>query len=183
MKRYLSVIAISLLLGLTAVAQQNPSDAPATKEDIEKYLDVTHSREMMSQMVDAMLKPMHQMIHEQFEKDKAKLPPDFETRMNKMLDESMKAFPWDEMLQSMIPVYQKHLTKGDVTAMVAFYSTPTGQKLLKEMPQMMAEAMQSWMPMMRKHMEAMQERVQEEIAQMLKDSKAASKSDQKPTRN
>jgi hypothetical protein len=182
MKRSLIAISICLLFSLASFAQQNASDSPATKEDIEKYLEVTHSREMMGQIVDAMLKPMHQMIHEQFEKDKDKLPADFETRMNKMLDDSMKTFPWNEMLDSMVPVYQKHLTKGDVATMVAFYSTTTGQKLLKEMPQMMAEAMQSWMPMMRRHMEAMRERVQQETAEMLKDSHP-SKADKKPVSN
>ena len=183
MKRILTLIVLCLLLCLGSAAQQNPGDAPATREDVEKILEVTHSREMMAQTVDAMLKPMHQMIHEQFLKDKNKLPADFETRMNRMMDDFMKTFPWNDMLDSMIPVYQKHLTKADVNTMVAFYSTATGQKLLKEMPQMMAEAMQSWMPMLQKHMEAMQERVQQEIAQMLKDSQPASKADKKPVSN
>lgn len=183
MKRYLTLIALCLVLSLATVAQQNPNDAPATKQDIQKYLEVTHSRQMMGQMVDAMLKPMHQMIHEQFEKDKDKLPADFESRMTKMMDDSIKSFPWDEMIDSMIPVYQKHLTKGDVDAMVAFYSAPTGQKLLREMPQIMAEAMQNMMPMMRRQMEAMQQRMQKEVTAMIKDSDSSSRSNQKPANN
>jgi len=106
-KRNLIAAAICLSLSLPAIAQQNPNDAPASKEDVEKYLEVMHSREMMSQMVDAMIKPMHQAIHEQFMKDKDRLPADFETRMNKILDEYLKTFPWDEVLKSMVPVYQK----------------------------------------------------------------------------
>jgi hypothetical protein len=183
MKRYVTLFAFCLVFSFAAVAQQDPNDTPATKEDIQKYLDVTHSRQMMAQMVDAMLKPMHQMIHEQFEKDKDKLPADFESRMTKMMDDSIKSFPWDEMIDSMIPVYQKHLTRGDVNAMVAFYSTPTGQKLLREMPQIMAEAMQNMMPMMRRQMEAMQQRMQEEVTAMIKDYDSSSKSNQKPNRN
>jgi len=183
MKRTLIILAICLGFGLRAVAQQNPDDAAATKEDIQRYLEVTHSRQMMGQMVEAMMKPMHQMVHEQFEKDKDKLPADFETRMTKMMDDTMRSFPWDDMIQSMIPVYQKHLTKGDVNAMAAFYSTPTGQKLLKEMPQIMAEAMQTMMPMLRRHMEAMQERMQQEIAAMMKETGPASKPATKPTNN
>jgi len=45
------------------------------------------------------------------------------------------------MLDDMIPVYQRHLTKQDVDSMLAFYNTPTGQKLLREQPAMMAEGM------------------------------------------
>ena len=172
MKRTLLILALCLAFAGVGAAQQSAADAPATKEDVEKYLKVMHSREMMAQMVDAMSKPMHQMIHERFEKDKDKLPGDFEAKMNKMMDDTMKAFPWDEMLESMVPVYQKHLTKGDIDAIVAFYAAPTGQKLLREMPAMMGEAMQVMMPILRKQMDAMTDRMQEEVAQMLKDPKA-----------
>ena len=174
MKRFLLTLAICLAFVKAGAAQQSAADAPATKEDVQKYLDVMHSREMMAQMVEAMSKPMHQMIHEQYMKDKDKLPADFEARMNKMMDDTMKAFPWDEMLQSMVPVYQKHFTKGDVDALVAFYGAPTGQKILRELPAITAEAMQSMMPVLRKQMDTMTVRVQEQVAQMLKDSKVRS---------
>jgi hypothetical protein len=170
MKKLWLLLFVTLFCASGIVAQQNPADAPASKEDIRRYLDVMHSREMMAQIADSMMKPMHQMLHERYLKDKTKLPPDFEDRMNKMMDDEMKAFPWDEMLNAMIPVYQKHLTKSNVDAMVAFYSGPTGQKLLKELPVMMGEAMQAMMPVMQKQMESMTERVQKEVAEMTHDS-------------
>jgi hypothetical protein len=55
----------------------------------------------------------------------------------------------------MVPVYQRHLSKGDVSAMQAFYETPTGQKLLREQPAMTAEAMQAMQPRMQKMMATM----------------------------
>ena len=182
MKRIFLSLSASFVFAMSGLAQQSPSDAPATKEDVQKYLDVMHSREMMTQMVEAMSKPIHQMIHEQYLKDKDKLPADFEARMNKCMDDSLKSFPWDEVLQAMVPVYQKHLTKGDIDAIVAFYSAPTGQKLLKEMPVMMGEAMQAMMPILRKQTDAMKEQVQQQTAQMLKESgvKPAVKSQASP---
>ena len=167
MKRLIPGLVLVLVCAATGWAQQSAADPPATNEDVQRYLDVIHSREMMTQMVDAMVKPMHQMIHEQFMKDKNKLPANFEARMNKMMDDSMKSFPWGEMMQAMVPVYQKHFTKGDIDTIVAFYSAPTGQKMLKEMPTMMSEAMQSMMPIIRKQMDTMTERIQQEVAQML----------------
>jgi uncharacterized protein len=171
MKRILLVLPLCLLSGVVTLAQQTASDAPATKEDIQKYLDVMHSREMMRKMLDAMSKPQHQLMHEEFLKHKDQLPPDFEERTSRMMDDMMKSFPWDEMLDAMIPVYQKHLTKGDVEALVAFYSTQTGQKVLQEMPAIVAEAMQAMLPIMQKQMDAMTERMQQQVAQMIKDSK------------
>jgi hypothetical protein len=170
MKRIFLALTACLAFALNGVAQQSPADAPASKEDIQKYLDVMHAREMMGQMVEVMSKPMHQMVHEQYLKDKDNLPADFEARANKMADDAMKGMPWDEILQAMAPVYQKHLTKGDVDALVAFYSSPTGKKVLRDMPVVMAEAMQAAMPLLRKHMDAMTEQLQQQVAQMKKES-------------
>jgi len=171
MKRLWLTSSLFLLLPMVGAAQQSASDSPATKEDVEKYLEVTHARTMMKQIMDVMTKQVHQMVHDQISKDLDKLPPDFETRMNKITDDMLKTFPVDEMLDAMIPVYQKHWTKGDVDAMVAFYSTPTGQKILRELPTTMAEAMQAMQSIMQKRMSGMMERVQQQIAQMVKESK------------
>jgi len=182
MKRIFLALTACLVFALPGVAQQSPADAPASKEDVQKYLDVMHSREMMTKMMDAMSKPMHQMMHEQYLKDKDKLPPDFEARMNKIMDDYMKNLPVEEMLQAMVPAYQKHFTKGDIDGLVAFYSSPTGQKVIQELPAITAEAMQSMMPIMRKQIEVMTERMQEQFAQMIKESgaKPAAKSQASP---
>ena len=168
MKKFSLAIILTLFSTFSIVAQQNPADAPASKEDVQHLLDIMNSRDMTLKMVDAMTKPMHQTIHEQYLKEKDKLPADFEERMNKMMDDEMKSFPWDEVLDTMIPVYQKHLAKRDVDAMAAFYSGPTGQKILKEMPAIMGDAMQAMMPIIRKRMDGMTERMQEQIAEMMK---------------
>lgn len=170
MKHVLVVVLLSAGFCGCVCAQQNPGDAPATKEDIQRYFDVMHNKEMMTKMADAMAKPMHQMIHEQYMKDKDKLPADFEERMNKTMDEYMKTFPWTEILDATVPVYQKHFTKNDVDALVAFYSTPTGQKLIRELPEITAESMQNMMPLLRKNIDTMNQHMQEEIAAMVKES-------------
>ena len=172
MKHTLIALLLCLSLGGFSAAQQSAADSPATKEDIQRYLQVMHSRDMMAKMVEAMAKPMHDMVHQQYVKDKDRLPADFEARMNKVMDDTFKTLPWDEMLDATVPVYQKHFTKGDVDALVAFYSGQTGQKLLNEMPAIMAETMQAMMPLMQKSIEGMNRRVEEKIAEMLKESEA-----------
>src|SRR3974390_739361 len=104
MNRILTLVLFLLAASFPAAAQQNPADAPATKEDIERYLQIMHSREMMGNVADAMAKPRRQMFHEQYQKQKDKLPPDFEARMTKMMDDMFKSMPWDEMLDAMVPV-------------------------------------------------------------------------------
>lgn len=178
MRRFVLISMLCMAFPIVATAQQAPADAPASKEDMEKYFQVMHLRDTMKQMMNLMTKQMHQMVHDQISKDAANLPPDFEARMNKMMEDQMKDFPMEEMFQAMIPVYQKHWTKGDVDAMVAFYSTATGQKVLRELPATMAESMQAITPIMQKRMNGMMQRVQQEVAQSVKDSK--SKAGQNP---
>jgi len=172
MKRFVLATVVLLCASSIGFARQDAADSPATKEDVQRYLEVMQSREMMTRMIDAMMKPMHQMMHEQYEKDKDKLPADFEARMNKVLDNYMKNFPWDDVLQAMVPVYQKHFTKGDINHLVAFYSSATGQKVLRELPAISAEAMQSMMPILRQKMDVMTKDVQQQVAEMIQKSEA-----------
>src|SRR5712691_2621587 len=155
MKRSLLPVMLCLIYAAVGTARQAPADVPATKADVERYLEVMHSREMMTKMLEAMAQPMRQMMHEQYLKDKDKLPADFEERMGKIMEDYVKDLPLEEMLQAMVPAYQKHLTKGDIDALVAFYSSPTGQKLIRETPAMTAEAMQAMMPILQKRIETM----------------------------
>jgi uncharacterized protein len=169
MKRTVLAIILGLLCVPSGIAQQTRADAPASKEDIEHFLEVTHSRDKIKQMMDIMAKSIRELVHDRLSKDRANLPPDAEERMNKRTDEMLKSFPIDDMLQAIVPVYQKHWTKGDVDNILAFYSTPTGQKLLTDMPQTTADAMQALRPIMEKQMDGMRQRVEQEVAELKKE--------------
>ena len=129
---------------------------------------------MMKKYLAAMAQSMHQMFHEQYLKHNDNLPPDYEAKINAMMDDMFDKMPMDEMMQAMVPAYQKHLTKGDIDNLVAFYSTPTGAKLLREMPSMMAEAMQDMMPIVTKYMETVQQRLLKETDVMIAQTKKQS---------
>src|SRR5262249_28877129 len=82
-------------------------------------------------------------IHDAMRKRFPKVADEEMARLDQFTSEIMKDMPIEGLLDDMVPVYQKHLSKADVDAMGAFYSSPTGQKLLKEMPSMTAESMQA----------------------------------------
>jgi hypothetical protein len=171
MKRVLALIFFCLVFTASGIAQQaQPAgpDVPATKEDVEAYLQAIHYHESMANMIQAMAKPMHDMVHQEFMKDKDKLPADFEARLDREMDDMWKNMPFDEMVQAMVPVYQKYLTRGDLQAMTAFYESPAGEKLLKEMPAIMSESMQNMVPIMSRYMDTVKARLQDEIQQSLK---------------
>lgn len=152
------------------------SDTPATREDILKLFDVMKIHDQMNLVMDTVVKQQRALIHESMRK---RIPAISEEELNRMDQFSLdivKDIPIDGLLDDMVPVYQKHLSKGDVNAMSAFYSSPTGQKILREMPAMTAESMQAAGP----RMQAMMEKVMDRAEQMAKEEREKHKSPASP---
>jgi hypothetical protein len=55
-------------------------------------------------------------------------------------------------------------------ALTAFYSSPTGQKVMREMPGLMADSMETMMPIMNKYVEKVEHHMQDEVLAALKES-------------
>jgi len=174
MKRFFVAFALVVFLSWSCVAQTSAADAPASKEDVQRYLDAVHSRDMTKKMMVAMIPAMHGLMHDEYLKHKDELPADYESRMTAMVDDMFASMPFDEMMQSMVPVFQKHFTKGDIDSLVTFYTSATGSKILNEMPAVLAEAMQNMRPIMSKYMDTMQDRVKKETETMIAESKKKS---------
>ena len=49
----------------------------------------------------------------------------------------------DEMIEMVIPIYQKYLTEEDIQAINAFYNTPEGKKLIRVQPAIVQESVQA----------------------------------------
>src|SRR2546429_8993397 len=100
MKHLAMVVAACLAFASASVGQQTSDNLPASKEDVQKYLDLMHSRDTMTKMWEAMSKQIRQMTHEEYLKHKDKLPSDFEVQENRKLDEMIKAMPFEELEQA-----------------------------------------------------------------------------------
>ena len=160
MKRCSVLLALILATACTTLGQQAAGDTSASREDIRKLFDVMHIRDQMQLVMDQVLKQMKSMNHEQIKKHDPGVTDEEIARLDAMSDQFLKDVPIDGMLDDMVPVYQKHLTKADVDAMVGFCSSPTGQKILTEMPAMTAEGMQAIQPRMRKMIDEMSEKME-----------------------
>ncbi len=111
-------------------------------------------------------KQQRAIIHDNLKRQTPRVSPEDLARLDQFTTDIMKDLPVDGMLDDMVPVYQRHLTKSDVEAMSAFYSSPTGQKLLREMPAMTAESMQAASP----RIQALMDKVMERARQMAQDN-------------
>jgi hypothetical protein len=170
------ILGFALLLALSlspAIAQQSsPDESPATKEDVEKLFATMHIREQMRNMMDLMGKQSKQMAQDALKKKMPEISQQELDRITAMADQNMKTFDLDGMIEDMIPVYQHHLTRTNVAEMAKFYETPTGQKMLREQPQMTAEAMKAVQPRMEKMMSNMMNQAEK----MAREAPAKSKS-------
>jgi hypothetical protein len=156
-------LAALLLFSLCAFGQQAPGDSPASREQILKMFEVMHIRQQMRPMMEGMFKQQSALVRETMKQRYPQITDQEMARTNDVMVESVKDFPIDEMLDDMIPVYQKHLTQTDAEAMIVFYSSPAGQKLMQELPAITSEGMQAAYPRMQKHMEKVMQRVEQQM--------------------
>jgi len=57
-------------------------------------------------------------------------------------DEFMKSIDINALTDLVIPIYDKYYTNEDLLALIAFYQTPAGKKVVAATPQIMRESMQ-----------------------------------------
>jgi hypothetical protein len=153
MKRLAGLIVFLLVLVSVCIAQDSsPSsgDVPASKADIEQLIATTHMRDRMHIQMETAAAQIRIAMHDAMRK---KYPDatskDFD-RLDAFFDQVLRDSDFEAIVDEMIPAYQRHLSKADVAAMLVFYNTPTGQKVIKEMPVIMSEATQAAGPRMQK---------------------------------
>src|ERR1700734_1561862 len=172
--KHLRLSLAVIFLVSASFAQQSvsaPGDAPATKEDIQHLFEGMQIHQQMRQVMDAMMKQQTAMIHETLKKRYPQTSPEKIARADQLIAETMKDMPMDAMLDDMIPIYQKHFSKTDIDAMSAFYSSPTGQKMMREMPALTSESMQVSYARMQKQIDAIQQRAEQIIKEDQEKSK------------
>lgn len=141
------------------------ADAP-THDQIMKLVDLLQIRRNIAVMMDGMKQAMKQGAEEAF-RDRIPNPtPKQLEALNGMVDDLMADMPLDEMVEAMVPIYRRHLSKTDVDEIIRFYSSDVGQKLLREQPQMIREGMQAGAEIQRKRMDQMMAKIRERTEKM-----------------
>jgi uncharacterized protein len=167
-KPYCLSLAIILLVVLATSAQQATpltGETPASKEDIQKLFEVMQIHQQMRQVMDAMMKQQSVMVHETLKKRYPQTSAEKIAQADRLIAETMKDMPMDAMLDDMIPIYQRHFSKTDIDAMSTFYASPTGQKMMQEMPALTTESMQASYARMQKQMDTIMQRAEQIVKQ------------------
>lgn len=125
MKKYFMSLTLAAILGSSLMAKS------ASKEAIMSMMEKSGAISTSEKMVDQLFT----MFEQQNPKNKD------------MLNKLKNKFDVKDLLNEMIPVYQKYYSAEDIENLNKFYATPTGQKMIKTMPDIAKESMvvsQQW---------------------------------------
>jgi hypothetical protein len=151
-----------------------PPDQQPTKEQLAKLFEVMRIRQQMEGVMKMMPAMVQQQVQAQVKDMTSKLSggaptPEQQAALQKVLDKFMqKAFslyPVNEMIDDMSGLYQRHLTRSDVDAFIAFYASPAGQHLLDAQPAIMQE----YMPLVMSRMQVRSKALNEELAREMEE--------------
>ena len=139
-------LAATLAFAQTTAPSSATQAAAASRDDLLKLIDLLRVRDQMKEVMGQLREQVHAGALQNLRSRVSKPTPDQIAAVNQavdeQLDEMQRKYSLDQMLDDIIPVYQRHLSKSDVDAFVSFYSSPAGQKMLDAMPAMMQESMQ-----------------------------------------
>jgi hypothetical protein len=127
----LMILAISTNGPAFAQTPAPINPAPPTAEDtakaqtIRRLLEITGAKNLYQQMSSQVF---------------AGLKAEYPQVPAKFWDTAAQEMKTDELLDAIIPIYQKYYTNDDLQQLVAFYQTPIGQKTISILPQLSRES-------------------------------------------
>lgn len=106
--------------------------SPEKRTQIEKLLRLTGVEKLVGQMENQMLSAMKSQMPQ--------VPEVFWTKFQQKMDTH-------ELMEKIIPIYDKYYSIDDLKAINTFYESAAGQKVVSTLPQVMQESMkigQEW---------------------------------------
>lgn len=118
------------LLGLSLFSPAVFGQTASFKKTCKKYFKITGSEENFK----SVLKNMIKMYKES--ETMSIVPAEVWDEMEKDMIKEM-----DDLYDKIAIIYDKHFTEDDLKAIITFYESPIGKKMVKEMPEIMQESM------------------------------------------
>jgi len=115
---------------------------PAKEKDIRQLLELTGTRDRMSQVMTEMEKSIKPLMERSLPPGgyREKLIEAFFVKFHSKVD-------LEQLLNLAVPIYESHFSDAEIKGLIEFYKTPLGKKSVSELPQLMGELMtagQKW---------------------------------------
>lgn len=157
------VLAVCLYVSSSCFAQT------ASREKVLQLYNALQVRSGMQlmvgtveeQIVPSVMNTMQQREGMTFSDEDAQYLRDM---LSKRVSASFSGPVMTQMLDAMVPVYQKYFTDQDIDNIIGFYRTPTGKKFISEQNELLRDGMQAAQPIMIAQMNRTMEDLQKEVA-------------------
>lgn len=123
----LGLLVAAVVLTLSPLAHADvPHPTGPKADDIRKLLIMTGSAQLGTQVMGQLMGSMKKAM------------PNVPERF---WNDFQKEVRTDELIDLIIPVYDRNLTADDIKALIKFYETPAGKKFVSVLPQITQESM------------------------------------------
>jgi hypothetical protein len=162
----LAALCSILVYPFSSGAQTVGASDPPDKAEVLRFLDLMHAKAQMVQVLQGMTAQMRLGAEQGFKQKVPDAMPEQLAKVDHLFDDIFATIPIDQMIDAIVPIYQRHFTKADLAAVTAFYSSPAGQKILTEMPAIMSESMQAGGEVGRQAFSAQQRKFDQSLADL-----------------
>jgi hypothetical protein len=129
------LFALAFAFATPALAQAPKPVDPAALAQAKVFLEKSGSAALSQQMINGILTTQKASLEQ--------ANPGKTAEVNEVIGlmqaEFAKEIP--AMIDAMAAVYARHFTKDELTEVTAFYDSPVGRKMVKEMPLIVSESM------------------------------------------
>lgn len=111
---------------------QSQTDQGAKRADIRKLIDLTGAANVSADTLRRIIEPLRSGFPQ--------VPDEFWNTF-------IKEVHSDELIDLVVPIYDKYYTRDEIQDLTRFYQSPVGQKTIKVLPMLSAEAIdagQAW---------------------------------------
>ena len=130
------VAVVSAASAATGAAPDSIPITPAFRADALKIVELTHADSLGAQMGGLVARQSVESLKKNF--------PDMPDSVGAIVqDEVMRTFGENapKLRDLIVMIYARHFTDEDLRGMIAFYATPIGARMIREMPTIMQESM------------------------------------------
>lgn len=125
-------ILITFLICGFSIAASSQTSTTTKTEKIKQLLEMSGSAKLGVQVANSMISS--------FQKS-------FTNVDKKFWEEFAKEIKAEELINLIIPIYDKHYTEEDIDQLISFYNSPIGKKMVETLPVISQESMtagQAW---------------------------------------
>jgi len=168
MKKIVMLMA-AFLAFVTVTIAADPVDATKNKALAEKLVDTMKLSQTMTRSLDMMKKMQMDMMSKRL---KGKDLQNMEEFNRSMMELVSRELSWENLKVPFINIYAESFTTEELDAMIKFYESPIGKKLLDKQPELQQKAMQLVQSIMMRLMPEM-EKMAKEFAEKQKKAEPA----------